>query len=69
MNENEHNLHQYDGKNHNKVNHNRPYWKRAHHDWRFWVAVSLMFAGIMFYVMSDDLSWRPPVQPQHELGK
>jgi hypothetical protein len=23
----------------------RPYWKRAHHDWRFWVALFLMMAA------------------------
>src|ERR1035441_5019093 len=24
----------------------RPYWKRAHHDWRFWVALVLMLAAM-----------------------
>jgi hypothetical protein len=36
-----------------------PYWKRAHHDWRFWVAVILMFAAISIYVLSGDLALRP----------
>ena len=36
-----------------------PYWKRAHHDWRFWVVVFLMFAGIILYVVSDNFSFRP----------
>jgi hypothetical protein len=34
----------------------RPYWKRAHRDWRFWAAVGLMFAAMVIYVMSDDLA-------------
>lgn len=37
----------------------RPYWKRAHHDWRFWVGMFFMFAAIAIYVMSDDLSLLP----------
>jgi hypothetical protein len=36
-----------------------PYWKRAHRDWRIWVAVSLMITGMIIYVMSEDLSVRP----------
>jgi hypothetical protein len=35
----------------------RRYWKRAHHDWRFWVALLLMFAGMALYVMSDDFAF------------
>jgi hypothetical protein len=37
----------------------RPYWKRAHHDWFFWVGMVFMFAAIAIYVMSDDLSLLP----------
>ena len=40
-----------------------PYWKRAHHDWRFWGAVFLMLAAMIIYVMSDDLALRPRSQP------
>jgi hypothetical protein len=36
-----------------------PYWKRAHHDWRFWLGLVLMFAAIAIYVMSDDLALLP----------
>ena len=46
----------------------RPYWKRAHHDWRFRVAVILMFAAMIIYVMSDDLALRPRSQPQQPLS-
>jgi hypothetical protein len=42
----------------------RPYWKRAHRDWRIWVAVLLMIAGMIVYVMSEDLSVRPRDLPQ-----
>jgi hypothetical protein len=44
----------------------RPYWRRAHHDWRFWLAMVLMAAAISTYVMTQDL-WLVPrgerVQP------
>ena len=36
-----------------------PAWMRLHHDWRFWVAVILMFGAMVIYLMSDDLAWRP----------
>ena len=35
----------------------RPYWKRAHRDWRVWVGLFFMFAAITIYVMSNDLSF------------
>ena len=34
-----------------------PYWKRAHHDWRFWVGLFFMFAAITIYLMSNNLSF------------
>jgi hypothetical protein len=36
--------------------------KHAHRDWRVWVAVVLMLAGIFVYVMTNDLSLRPGKQ-------
>ncbi len=33
------------------------YWRRAHHDWKFWFAMAMMFAAIGMYVMSDDLAF------------
>jgi hypothetical protein len=36
-----------------------PYWKRAHHDWRFWVGMVVMLAAITIYVLSDDLALLP----------
>ena len=41
----------------------RPYWKRAHRDWRMWVGVILMLAAMAIYLMTDDLAWRPRLQP------
>jgi hypothetical protein len=41
----------------------RPYWKRAHHDWRVWVGLFFMFAAITIYVMSDNLALIPRSQP------
>jgi uncharacterized integral membrane protein len=35
------------------------FWKRAHKDWRVWIAVVLMLALILVYVMTDSLSLRP----------
>lgn len=45
----------------------RPYWKRAHRDWRAWVVVFFLLAALFVYVMSDDLALVPrshPSQPQ-----
>ena len=37
----------------------RPYWKRAHHDWRFWVGIVFMFTALAIYILSDDLAFLP----------
>jgi len=36
-----------------------PYWKRAHHDWRFWVAATLIFVCMAFYVLTVEFSLVP----------
>ncbi|MGB2622262.1 MAG: hypothetical protein WA857_16110 [Candidatus Acidiferrum sp.] len=46
----------------------RPYWKRAHHDWRFWVGMFLMVVAITVYFMSDDLSLVPSSHPQQQVS-
>jgi hypothetical protein len=38
----------------------RHHWKRIHHSRLFWVGAVLFLAAITIYVLSDDLSWRPP---------
>lgn len=35
------------------------YWQRAHHDWKFWVALCLMLLGMMVYILTMDLSIQP----------
>lgn len=40
----------------------RPYWRRAHHDWRFWLAMVLMSAAIATYVLTQDLRFVPGTQ-------
>jgi hypothetical protein len=32
------------------------YWRRAHCDWRLWVALFFCLAAITMYVMTDNLS-------------
>ena len=34
----------------------RPYWRRAHHSWGFWVGLVLAMAAIIIYFASDNLS-------------
>lgn len=35
-----------------------PYWRRAHHDWRFWFGLIAMLVAIGIYVGTNDLSMR-----------
>jgi hypothetical protein len=42
----------------------RPYWKRAHRDWRIWVGVIVMLSAMLVYLASGDLRWRLQAQPQ-----
>jgi len=50
--------------NYKKDHGHRPYWKRAHHDWKFWVALLLMLFAMGVYLFTNDLSLRPhaPIQ-------
>ena len=36
-----------------------PYWRRMHHDWRFWVCAIIMFAAIGIYVVTENLATVP----------
>ena len=47
--------------------HHQPYWKRAHHDWKFWVALVLMLIGMAIYLGTNDLSLRPNSLPQQRV--
>jgi hypothetical protein len=43
----------------------RPYWKRAHRDWRVWIGLFFCLAAIIIYVLSEDLSFMPSGRPRH----
>jgi hypothetical protein len=45
------------------VHPDRPYWRRAHRDWRVWIVVVLMVGLVLVYVMSGDLSSRAGKRP------
>ena len=64
MSKTKHGHHEYEGPDSEGVNHgfHRPYWKHAHHDWRLWIAVSLMLVALLTYVMTGDLAWWPRSQ-------
>lgn len=70
MNEMDHNKHRHEGQGHATIHHERrPYWKHAHRDWRFWVAVFFVFGALIVYVMSDDLALVSHSHPsQHQSG-
>lgn len=36
-----------------------PYWKRAHRDWKLWVAVLIMLIAMGVYLRTNDLSHAP----------
>jgi hypothetical protein len=63
MEEHKHHHHPDEGP-HPKADPDRvPYWKRAHRDWRFWVAVCFLFAAIAVYVVTVDLALVPRIRP------
>jgi hypothetical protein len=69
MNEIKNSHHQHRGPDSDRVSPaHHPYWKRAHHDWRFWGGLFLMLVAIIIYVMSYDLAWRPRSQLQQPLS-
>ena len=39
-----------------------PYWKRAHHDWKFWVAIGLMLASMFVYIVTLNEAVQPDSQ-------
>jgi hypothetical protein len=69
MNEVKHTHQQHGDPNGGGAHHGRrPYWTRAHRDWRVWVGVVLMLAAMIIYLMTDDLAWRPRIQSQPPLS-
>ena len=42
----------------------RPYWRRAHRDWKLWLVVIVMLGAMWIYLKTNDLSVRPGGQTQ-----
>jgi len=63
MNENEHTYHQHEAQD-RIIPHqdHKPYWKRIHHTWSFWIFLFLMFVGILYYIVSVDFAFAPQQQ-------
>jgi hypothetical protein len=60
MKENKPGDHAHGGPNGDKLHPvNRPYWKRAHQDWRLWIAAFFIFVAMVIYVLTDNLSLLP----------
>jgi hypothetical protein len=59
--------HGNEGPEHEHIRHEpgRPYWKRAHRDWRVWVGLAFMLTAMTIYIMSDNLAFlpHPPQRP------
>lgn len=63
MSKYDHNNNQEEGQDYILVHHeHKPYWKRIHHTWSFWIFLFLMFAGIMYYIYSISFSLAPQIQ-------
>jgi hypothetical protein len=60
MSENEQNNHLQEVNDHITVVHDhKPYWTRIHYSWIFWVFLFLMFASIIYYIISVDFAFAP----------
>jgi hypothetical protein len=57
MKEIEYSLQWHGVPNNDSVRHgHRSYWKRAHRNWRLWVAAIVTLAAMIIYVMSEDVA-------------
>jgi hypothetical protein len=68
MNEIKQHHHQHGDPNGGGVHQGRPYWTRAHRDWRVWVGVVLMIACMIIYLMTGDLSGWPHLRAKPPLS-
>jgi hypothetical protein len=68
MHETKDSPHQHGDPNGGSVHQGRPYWTRAHRDWRVWVGVVLMLAAMIIYLMTNDLAWGPHLQPRQPIS-
>jgi hypothetical protein len=42
----------------------RPYWKRAHRDWRVWIAAFFILLAMFIYIATLDLRTVPVPSPE-----
>ena len=63
MNENKHE-HPHTEYKHEHGHDRGRYWRRAHRDWKFWVALVAMLVAMGIYLRTNDLSVRPHGAPQ-----
>jgi hypothetical protein len=61
--------HRFENPNGAELHHgHRPYWKRAHRDWRIWFCVIVMLfamlVSMLVYVATGGLRWPFHAQPQ-----
>jgi hypothetical protein len=69
MNEIKPSPHQHGDPNGGPISPNsRPYWTRAHRDWRVWLGVILMLVAMIIYVTTNDLAWGPRMQPRQPIS-
>ncbi len=60
--------HQHESSGAGHVHHTQhPYWRRAHRDWRLWIAVAIMLLAMAIYLMTNDLAGYTQTQPQPPL--
>ena len=67
MSANKHDVESEGAKPRNHVQMRHQFLKHAHRDWRGWMAVMLMLALILVYVMTDSLSLRPGTRATHPM--
>jgi hypothetical protein len=60
--------HHHGDPNGGSVGRGRPYWTRAHRDWRVWVGVVLMLACMIIYLMTNDFAWGPHTRPRQSIS-
>ncbi len=71
MSREKHNIESMGSKPRDHAHPRRPYWKRAHRDWRAWAAIGLMLAMMAIYILTDSLAFSPGNtggQPMPEMG-
>jgi len=60
MNENKNNYSLLKKQEIKNANHaHKPYWKRMHHSWFFWVFMVLTIVAVIYYIVTIDFSNAP----------